>query len=98
VAQGRLWTASAITYTGAMAADAASSWNHYELNPVLQDRTGRFNGRGLAIKTGITGAVLLGEWLILRRRPSLARAVTIINFGVAAPVMAVAIHNFAIQR
>jgi len=90
-----LWHVSAVAYGGAMAADAASSWNKYELNPILQDRTGRFTGRGVAIKAAITGVVLIGEWMVLRRKPSLKKAVTVVNFGVAVPVAGVAVYNWS---
>lgn len=87
------WKVSAVTYAGAMTADAASSWNKREMNPLLQDRSGRFNARGVSIKAGITVGVLVGEWLILRKWPKFRKTVIVTNFGLSGAMTGVAIYN-----
>jgi hypothetical protein len=64
----RVWWASQAALLGATAADMATSYhNRYELNPLLRSADGRFGNRGILIKTGITGAWLSAQWLIIRR-------------------------------
>lgn len=86
--------ASKIAYGASMAADAASSWQREELNPILQSTDKRFNGKGLAIKSAITGGVLTGEWAVLKKWPSLKKPVTVGNFCLSGIMIGVAIRNY----
>lgn len=88
-----LWHVSVAAYSGAQAFDAASSLGRIEANPLMRSADGRFGTRGIAIKAGITGAVVLGQYLILRRRPQARRALAVVNFGVAAGVGVVGARN-----
>jgi len=60
------------------ALDGHSSWGKPKTNGLLQAPSGQFNGRGAAIKFGITGALLAGQFTMVRvtkRDPQLQNAV-----------------------
>lgn len=91
----KLFSASEITLAGAAVADAASSWGLTERNPMLGNQ---FDSRSVAIKAGITGAVLLAERRALHncipeecryRR----RIFKVINFVAAGGYSAAAVWN-----
>ena len=92
------WKISLAALAAANIVDTASSWNKHELNPALAGPSATFGWQAAGLKMGITGAVLGVEWLATRRRahPGLYRALSIINFGGAAAIGAVAGHNFTI--
>ena len=92
------WKISLTALAAANVVDAASSWNKHELNPALAGPSATFGWPALGLKMGITGAVLGIEWLATRHgaRPGLYRALSIVNFGGAAAIGAVAGHNFTI--
>jgi hypothetical protein len=92
-AQHRLWRVSAATYGGAQVADTASSWGRYEGNQLLRSAGGRFGARGVVIKAGISGGVLLAEWFVLRRHPRAARSLAFVNFASAGVVAGAAFYN-----
>lgn len=77
------------------AADASSSWGRVELNPVLAGSGQRFDGRSVALKAGITGAILGVGWLVQRHRPEARRAVTVGNWVTSAAWCGAAAHNWA---
>jgi len=73
--------------------DMHSSWGKRELNPLLRGAGGRFDTRGMAIKSSIVGAAVGFEWLLLRKEPSLGNALAGANLGLAAWTGAVAVRN-----
>lgn len=90
----RIWQWSCAALIAGQAADIASSYGHFESNPLLRGPDGRFGPRGMAIKVGVTGGVVLTQWLILRRYPKYASVLAGINFGAAAVTTTVAIGNW----
>jgi hypothetical protein len=94
-----MWLVSVGALTAANITDAQSSWNKHELNGGLADNAGRFGVRGALIKAGAEAAVVGVEYLLLRRHPTkrLYRSTTLINFGAASGVGAVAVHNYTIS-
>lgn len=89
----RLWKASIAVLVASAVADAASSWNKRELNPMLAGRDRRFGARGLAIKSLITGSAIGGQWLLVRGNRSAAKPAAIANFGMSGIFAAAAVHN-----
>lgn len=92
------WKISLTALAAANIVDTASSWNKHELNPALAAPNATFGWQAAGLKMGITGAVLGVQWLATRHGagPGLYRALSIINFGSAAAIGAVAGHNFTI--
>lgn len=72
-----VWIASIVTMSAASAADAKTSYGLYEMNPVLRSGDGRFGTKGIGIKVGITGAVIVVEVLTRKR---MRKAWTMGNF------------------
>ncbi len=73
------------------AADAASSWGRFELNPVLGPR---FGARSAGIKFGLVGAVIGAEYLLTRRHAELQKPFTVGNFAVSGVFFGVAARNY----
>lgn len=94
----RLWKASLVALAVAAAADVATSLGRRELNPALRGADGRFGGRGIAVKSLVTGSAMAGQWLLVRRAPESGRYAAIANFGMAGVFSAAAIHNAGIKR
>lgn len=92
----RIWIGSICAALAASAVDAATSWGKQESNPLLASQDGTFGTRGLAIKAGIAGALLLPQWL-LRRHKQLRTGFIVGNFADAAVFTAAAIHNAGIS-
>ncbi len=92
-----LYKASVGSYLAAGVADTWSSWNRREANPFLA-QSGRFSSQSAAIKCGITGGVLLAEWLILRHHPSMRHPFTWLNFGAAGVTAGTAVRNSRLPR
>ena len=68
VSKGRLlWWLSLPVLVAASAFDAHSSWGKPEENPLLRGSSGRFDGRSLSIKLGISAGILGGEYILTRR-------------------------------
>lgn len=93
----RAWAWSAAAFAASAVADAASSRGRYELNPVLRGPDGHFGAKGMAIKFSMTGAILAGQWLLLRKHPGQAQTATWANFGAAGLTGAAAGRNLAIR-
>ena len=95
IAQGaerpdRWYRVSQVALVGANVADLATSRGHYELNPLVAGRDGRFSlGRGVALKVGYLG----GLTLVQGRMPRHRRMWTIANFVVAGAFTGIAIRN-----
>lgn len=90
------WSSGALITANVM--DVASSWGKREGNPALRNSQGRFGWNGVAIKSGITGSVMLAEHLILRRHPSQHRILGWTNFSLSGVISGVAIRNWQVPR
>ncbi len=91
----RVWLASLFAVTGASALDAASSWGKYERNPLLASSNGTFDSRGLVLKAGLAGAIVIPQ-LFLHKHQELKAKFAIFNFAGAGAFTAVAIHNLGV--
>ena len=80
------------------AADLATSVGKRELNPALRGADGRFGGRGIAVKSLVTGSALAGQWLLVRRAPESGKYAAVANFGMAGVFTAAAVHNAGNKR
>ncbi len=87
-----IWIASIVSMTAATAADAATSWNKRESNSLLASSDGTFGGKGLALKSAITAAILTPQ-IIFRRHRDWYTAFAIGNFAEAGIFTGAAIHN-----
>ena len=87
------WWLSVAALSAAAALDVHSSWGRRELNPMLQSPNGRFNARGLAVKSSILGTSCGLQWLLLERRPGAVNTLTTANLGLASWTAGVAAHN-----
>lgn len=85
------WSVGAVV--AGMAADSATSWGRMEANPILRDGSGRFGGRGLALKSGLTVGGLVVTHLVVRKQPALAKPAAVVNFAAAGVLGGVAIRN-----
>jgi hypothetical protein len=94
-----VWKFSLAALAAANALDVHSSWGKHELNPALAGSgQANFGAQGTLIKAGLQGGLAGVEYLLTRRRPGgrLYRALSVINFGAAAGVGAVAIRNYGV--
>jgi hypothetical protein len=87
----RLWKWSVAALAAGNAADTFSSLGRHELNPVLG--VGKFGPRATGIKIGISGATIGLEYLLLRKRPELAKKLAYVNIGMAAATGGAAAYN-----
>jgi hypothetical protein len=91
----RLWLVSVAATLAANALDVASSRNGVEANPLLQSPNGSYNmTRGILLKAGLSAGTIMGGLLILRHSPHQAKGLAIVNFGTAAALTGVAVHNW----
>ena len=88
----RLWKASLAAVAGATVADIGSSVGMRELNPILG--RGAFGPRQAGVCAGISGGLILAEWLLVHHHPEREQAVAVANFGMAAAHGAVAVRNY----
>ncbi len=87
-----IWHVSQAMLVSANAADIASSWGRYELNPLV--RTGqRFGYASAGIKLGTVAGCLLAQHYLIHKTPSQYRYAAVANFAGAAVLGAAAIHN-----
>jgi hypothetical protein len=95
-----LWRASIAALTAANALDVQSSWGKHELNPALSNNSGTFGVQGALLKLGLQGTLVGIEYLITRHHSSgkVYRALGIINFGAAAGIAGVAVHNYGVPQ
>jgi hypothetical protein len=92
------WMWSAIALTAASFADVHSSWGKSEANGLLRSSNGTFGAKGLGIKAGMVGGILLGQHLIVSKNPKLAGATTFANYGMAGLKLSVATRNYQISK
>jgi hypothetical protein len=94
------WRASIAALTAANAMDIQSSWGKHELNPALANGGGTFGAQGALLKLGLQGTLVGIEYLITHHHsgPSgkLYRVFGIVNFGAAAGIAGVAVHNYGV--
>jgi hypothetical protein len=79
------------------AADAASSWNLPEANPMLATPGSKFGAGSAAIKLGLLGSAFLLEHLVVSHHPELYRRVAWLNFGLSGALGAVVQHNVSVR-
>jgi hypothetical protein len=84
---------SSLSLVGAHAADAWSSWQGLELNPLLRGGEGRFGARGVAFKFSFSAGYLLLQNLVVRRQPASRKAWCATGFAGAAAVGGTALRN-----
>jgi len=90
-----VWIASIFAMAAATGADAATSWHKREANGLLASSDGTFGAKGLGIKAGLAGGLILPQ-IIFHRRKDLRTAFTIGNFAQAGIFTGIAIHNAGI--
>ncbi len=100
----RIWLMSIPMLIAGNALDARSSWGKPETNGLLQGTAGRFDGRSAAIKFGITGALLAGQFTMVRawrRNPQTQDTVlkgwTTSNLIFGSAAAGIAWHNYRIH-
>lgn len=87
------WKISLMALSAAHTADAATSWNKRELNPLLSSAGGSFGIQTLAIKCAITLGSIGLQSVLLRRHPEMAKMFARLNFIESGMIGATAIHN-----
>ncbi len=94
------WLMSSVALAGAETLDVVSSNGAQEANPLLRGAGGQFSlTKGIALKAGAVGALMLFEAFTLRRPGGSEnyKAFTIVNGAAAAGFGAVAAHNFHVN-
>jgi hypothetical protein len=91
-----VWKISIATVVGASVWDAASSYGKREGNPLLRSADGTFGGKGIAMKAGLTGALLIPQYMF-RNQKNLRKIFTVMNFVNTGALTAVAAHNMGIR-
>ena len=86
---------SLVALTAASVADAATSYGGRETNPLLG--RGAFGPRQLAIKGGITAALVGAEVGIVRRHPAMRKPLAFGNWIAAGAIGAIAYRNGGIR-
>jgi hypothetical protein len=99
-----LWLVSIPVFIAANVLDASSSWGKPEANSVLRGSAGRFDGRSVALKFGIAGGMIAGEYSLFRMlkrdpasRDAALTASTWSNFVGAGVLSGAAIHNYRLS-
>jgi hypothetical protein len=90
-----LWIASIFAMAAGTGADAATSWHKRESNGLLASSDGTFGAKGLGIKAGIAGGLLLPQ-ILFHKHKDLRSAFTVGNFAQAGVFTGIAIHNAGI--
>jgi hypothetical protein len=90
-----LWIASIFAMAAGTGADAATSWHKRESNGLLASSDGTFGAKGLGIKAGLAGGLLLPQ-ILFRKHKDLRTAFTVGNFAQAGMFTGIAIHNAGI--
>lgn len=100
----RIWLLTIPVLIAGNALDAHSSWGRPENNGLLQGAGGRFDGRGAAIKFGITGALLAGQFVMVRAsrhdpqtQATVLKGWTSSNLIFGSAAAGIAWHNYRIR-
>jgi hypothetical protein len=96
--KNKLWKISLAVLAATSIADASTSWNRPEANPLLQGSNGRFSSRGIALKGAIVGSTMLGQYLLVRKQPSASRTAAYTNFAISGLLGGVAIYNYRLSH
>lgn len=84
------------------AADGYSSWQRIELNPLLQQRTGLYQGRYYTAAVGVMSLEFslftMASYVVGWKWPRLRKAVGIANMGVGLGHTGVAVYNWRVNR
>lgn len=89
----RLWKTSLAVMAAASAADLLTSIGKREQNPMLRGANGRFGGRGIAIKSAITGSAMASQIFLLWKNSEALPHATVANFALSGLFTSVAVHN-----
>ena len=98
-----LYRASLAAFAAGNALDAHSSWGQRELNPFAASADGRYGARGLSLKIGCTGGIVLMQAAIIHFLPpgnarNAARlAFTKFNFAAAGAFGGLAVRNYVVR-
>ncbi len=92
------WMWSAIALTAASFADVHSSWGKMEANGILRSSDGTFGARGMGIKMGMVGGILLSQHLLVKKNPEMAKMLSVGNYGMTAVKLGVATRNYGIEK
>ena len=87
------WKLSLLALTAAHTADAVTSWNKRELNPVLSAPGSAFGWQSVAIKMAFAGASVSIQAVLLHRHPEFAKRFAALNFVQVGVIGGVAVHN-----
>ena len=87
------WKFSLLALAATHSADAMTSWNKRELNPLLSPNSGAFGMQTLVIKCAITAGSIGLQAILLRHHPELAKMFARINFLESGVIGATAIRN-----
>jgi hypothetical protein len=91
-----LWITSIVAMTAGTAADAYSSWHKQESNSVLASSNGTFGTKGVAIKAGIAGGVLIPQ-IVFRKHRDWYLAFAVSNFAEAGIFAGATAHNWNVK-
>lgn len=97
----RLWKVSILALAAANALDIASSRGRMEANPLLRTPDGSFSWqRGLVVKSSLSAATITMQMLMFRKssRSESSRAAAMVNFGSAAAIGGIAVHNLRVPK
>jgi len=94
----KVWKVSLMVLAASSAGDAASSWGGPEANPILANNRGRFAARGVVIKLGVLGAVILIQTHSAKRAPSIAPWLALGNAGTSALFTWATVHNMRVGQ
>lgn len=95
----KLWIASVLALGAVNVLDVVSSFGQREENPLLQNSSGMFGVRGIAVKASLVGGSVILQALVLRRDAKHPfRRMAITNFISAGGLAGVVAHNFAIRH
>jgi len=93
----RQWAFSLAPLFASQALDAASSYGMRELNPLLAGANGGFGMKATGIKFGVVGALAGAEYFLVRKHPTSAKFLTIVNWVTAGTTTGLAMHNFGVH-
>jgi len=91
----RLYWVSVAAMAAGAAADSATSWRQYELNPMLRGKDGRLGKKGVSIKAAIAGGTVVAQWLCGKRSRKLF---TKVNFAIAGCSSGLALRTIYLKR
>jgi hypothetical protein len=93
----RAWKRSLIPLAATQTLDITSSFGMRERNPLLAGPDGRFGTKAVSIKAATTAAMVGVEYLLVKRWPASARALSKLNWASSILTGSVAAHNYAIR-